>query len=72
MHLQENRLFDLGVKVTQNVAQYLLHYVTYAATQFEVVRSNDTFTRHMTDTKMDRQATNQHEIKSGYNVRSNE
>ena len=37
MHLQENTFFDLdlGVKVTQNVAQYPLHHVTYAATKFE-------------------------------------
>ena len=40
---------DLGVKVTQNVAQYPLHHVTYSATKFEVATSNrlggDTFTR---------------------------
>ena len=40
---------DLGVKVTQNVAQYPLHHVTYPATKFAVARSNllggDTFTR---------------------------
>ena len=30
MHLQENTLFDLGVKVTRIVAQYPLHHVTYA------------------------------------------
>ena len=40
---------DLVVKVTQNVAQYPLHHVTYPATKFEVARSNrlggDTFTR---------------------------
>ena len=40
MHLQENTLFELGVKVTQNVAQYPLHHVTYAATKFEVAKSN--------------------------------
>ena len=40
MHLQENSIFDLGVKVTQNVAQYPLHYVTYSATKFEVATSN--------------------------------
>ena len=43
---------DLGVKVTQNVVQYLLHYVSYAATKFEDARSNslggDTFTRNVT------------------------
>ena len=30
----------LGVKVTQNVAQYLLHNVTYAPVKFEVDISN--------------------------------
>ena len=39
---------DIGVKVTQNVAQYSLHHVIYAATPFEVATSNglggDTFT----------------------------
>ena len=42
--------FDLRVKVTQNVAQYPLHHVTYLATKFEVAMSNglggDTFTRN--------------------------
>ena len=41
--------FDLGVKVTQNVAQYPLHHVTYSAAKFEVATSNrlggDTITR---------------------------
>ena len=51
MHLQENTVFnlDLGANVTQNVAQYPLHYVTYAAAKFKVATSNslggDTFTR---------------------------
>ena len=58
MHLQENSIFDLDpwkiqyltlTKVTQNVAKYPLHHVTYPATKFEVARSNrlggDTFTR---------------------------
>ena len=55
MHLQENTLFDLdlGVKVTQNVAQFPLHHTTYSATKFEVATSNclggDTFTRNVTD-----------------------
>ena len=31
--------FDLGVKVTQNVAQYHLHCVTYSGTTFEVASS---------------------------------
>ena len=39
---------ELGVKVTQNVAQYSLHHFTYTATTFEVATSNglggDTFT----------------------------
>ena len=43
-HLQEIQYFtfdlDLGVKVTQNVAQYPLHHVTHPATKFKVVRSN--------------------------------
>ena len=40
---------DLGVKVTEKVAQNPLHHVTYSATKFEVAKSNrlggDTFTR---------------------------
>ena len=39
MHLQENTLFDLGVKVTQNVAQCPLHHVTFAPIEFEVTKS---------------------------------
>ena len=44
-----NSIFDLylGVKVTQNVAQYPLHHVTFSATKFEVATSNrlgDAFT----------------------------
>ena len=40
MDLQESKLYDLdlGVKVTQNVAQYHLHHVTYAPVNFEVAR----------------------------------
>ena len=45
--------FDLGVKVTRNVAQYPLHHVTYLTTKFEVATVNglggDTFTRNVTD-----------------------
>ena len=33
-------IFDLGVKVTRNVAQYLLHHGTNVATKFEVATSN--------------------------------
>ena len=32
--------FSLGVKVTQNEAQYLLHNVSYASVKFEVAMSN--------------------------------
>ena len=59
MHLQENTLFDLdlGVKVSQNVAQYLLHHVTYLGTKFEAAMSKglggDTFTRNVTDIQTD-------------------
>ena len=62
MHLQENLIYDLdlgvkyplhnvnlGVKVTQNVSQYSLHHVTYAAAKFEATAANglggDKFTR---------------------------
>ena len=48
---------DLGVKVTCNVAQYPLHYVTHLGTKFEVATSNglggDTFTRNATDGRTD-------------------
>ena len=42
MHLQENTLFDLDnrVKVTENVVQYHLHYVTCVPVKFEVTTSN--------------------------------
>ena len=52
MHLQKYTLFDLelGVKATQNVAQYPLHHVTYASAKFEVALFNnlrgDAFTRN--------------------------
>ena len=50
MYLQESTLFDLhlGVKVTQNVAQYPPNHVTSAPAKFEVAMSNgleDAFTR---------------------------
>ena len=51
LHLQQNSIhvFDFGVKVTRNVAQYSLHHVTYSATKCVVASSNglggDTFTR---------------------------
>ena len=45
MDLQESKSYDLdlgdlGVKVTQNVAQYHPHHVTYAPVNFEVAMSN--------------------------------
>ena len=45
----QNTLFDLdlGVKVTQDVAQYPLHHMTYSDTKFEVATTNslgDAFT----------------------------
>ena len=64
MHLQENSIFDLdlGVKVTQNVAQYPLHHVTYSTTKFEVATSNglggDTFTRNAMYTRTDGRTPN--------------
>ena len=51
MDLQESKLYDLdlGVKVTQNVAQLHPHHVTYAHANFVVAMSNgsgeDAFTR---------------------------
>ena len=51
MDLQESKLYDLdlGVKVTQSVAQYHPHHVTHAPVNFEAAMSNgsgeDTFTR---------------------------
>ena len=53
MHLQENTLLDLDiqVKVTRNVAQCPLHYVTYAPTEFELTTSKvlggEAFTRKL-------------------------
>ena len=45
MHYQKNTLFDLdpkvkGVKVSQNVAQYSRHHVTYAPAKFDVATSH--------------------------------
>ena len=42
MHLQENTLFDLDlrVKVIRNVAQCPHHHVTNASTKFEVTKSS--------------------------------
>ena len=64
MHLQENYLtfdHDLGVKVSRNAAQYPLHHVAYAATQFTFSRSNgleqDIFIRNVTDAQTDGRRT---------------
>ena len=40
MHLQENTLFDLDLKVTQNVTEYPLNHVTYAPAKFEFSTTN--------------------------------
>ena len=58
MHLQEKTLFDLGVRVTGNVAstlniaQYPLHHVTYVCAKLEGATSSglgeDAFTRKYT------------------------
>ena len=42
MDLQKSTLYDLdlGVKVTQNVAQYHPHHVNYAPAKFESAMSN--------------------------------
>ena len=40
MHLQEKHYLGLWPKVTQNVAQYPRHHVTYAPAKFEVATSN--------------------------------
>ena len=51
MNLQENKLFDLDLRVkdTQSVTLYPLHHVTYALAKFEVAKSKslggDAFTR---------------------------
>ena len=49
MNLQENTLYDLGVKVTQDVAQYPPHHMNSVPASFEVALSNslgeDAFTR---------------------------
>ena len=58
MHLQENKLFDLDlrVEVTRNVAQCPLHYVTYAPIEFEVTTpkdlEGDAFTRKFNNRRL--------------------
>ena len=39
MHLQENSLSDLDLGVTQKVAQYPRHHVTYAPAKFDIATS---------------------------------
>ena len=41
MHLQENTVFDLGIKVTTDVDQRSLHHVTYAFEMFDVATFYD-------------------------------
>ena len=48
LHYQENTLYDLdpkvkGVKVTQNVAQYPQHHVTYSMHQQSLILLHSTF-----------------------------
>ena len=50
----ENTLLDLGMEVTQNVAHYPLHHVSYAATKLKLLcltvgLGGDLFTRNMKD-----------------------
>ena len=60
MHLQESTLFDLDlqVKVTLNVAQYPLHHVTYAPTEFEVTTSKVLGGEAFTNKKCHKHVTN--------------
>ena len=61
MHLQENSLFDIWVKVIQNFAQFPLHHVAYPGTKFEVATSNGlgNLTARCTDGRTDRQTRDQ-------------
>ena len=67
--------------MTQNVAQYPLHYVTYSATKFDFATSNgvggDTFTSNVMDGQTTDRLWNEINIpicflkkKSGYNNQS--
>ena len=47
MDLQESTLYDLEVKVTQNVAKYHPHHVTYAPANFKVAMSNGLGEMHL-------------------------
>ena len=63
MHLQENTSFELGVKVTQNVAQYPLHHVAYSGTKFEVAScglGGDAFTKQEGPRALDRSPESWH------------
>ena len=40
MHLQEIHYLTFWAKVTQNVVQHRLPHMTYAASKFEVAKSN--------------------------------
>ena len=52
MHLQENSLLDLGVKVRGNVAHCHPHHVTYAPTKFEVLRKYVKEEMHLQENKL--------------------
>ena len=43
MQLQVNTLFDLWVKVTQTVAKFSLHHVTYVLAKFQVATPTGLF-----------------------------
>ena len=53
MLLQENTLFDLGVKITIScyVSQLPLHYVAWAPAKFEVATVNQRFRRRCINNK---------------------
>ena len=65
LHLKENTLFDLdfGVRVTQNVAQYPLHHVTYPDTKFKVA-----FRRRYIYKKCDKRTHARTYLQVGYSV----
>ena len=52
MHIQENTLYELGVKDRYDVSQYPPHHMNYTPAKFEVATSNslgeNAFTRKYT------------------------
>ena len=67
--------FDIGFKVTRNIAQYPLDHVICASTTFEVAKSyglgEDTITRYVADGQTDGRRTD-FGTKSIYHIFSNE